>query len=76
VELVRVYRTLARLDKASNATLANYSTHSVTVQLEDRKLPTEQEIADAVRFAFDRDCTVDLDVNPGWRGFRARARTA
>ncbi len=63
VELVRVYRTLARLERASTATLANYSTHSVTVQLEEGQLPSEQEIGDAVNYAFERDCTVEIDGN-------------
>ncbi len=63
VELVRVYRTLARLEVAATANLANYSSHSVTVQLEERKVPPEEDIADAVTYAFERDCTVDIDGN-------------
>jgi hypothetical protein len=63
VELVRVYRTLARLDVAVTANLANYSSHSVTVQLEERKLPAEQEIASAIGYAFERECTIDIDGN-------------
>jgi hypothetical protein len=63
VELVRVYRTLARLEVAATANLANYSSHSVTVQLEERKVPSEQDINDAINYAFERDCTVDIDGN-------------
>lgn len=63
VELVRVYRTLARLDCAATANLANYSSHSVTVQMEERNLPAEQEIASAIQYAFERECTVDVTGN-------------
>lgn len=63
VELVRVYRMLARLDVAATANLANYSTHSVTVQLEERDLPPTGEITAAVSYAFERNCEVQLDGN-------------
>jgi hypothetical protein len=63
VELVRVYRTLARLQCAATANLANYSSHSVTVQLEERKVPDAAEIRDAVTYAFERDCEVEVDGN-------------
>jgi hypothetical protein len=77
VELVRVYRTLARLDVAASANLANYSSHSVTVQLEERKLPDLQEISGAVGYAFERECTVDIDGNrANVRLFGSRTRVA
>ncbi len=63
VELVRVYRTLARLECAATANLANYSSHSVTVQMEEHNLPSEEDIADAINYAFDRDCAIDVDGN-------------
>jgi hypothetical protein len=63
VELVRVYRTLARLECAATANLANYSSHSVTVQMEERNLPLEQDILDAVTYAFERECSIDIDGN-------------
>jgi hypothetical protein len=63
VELVRVYRTLARLEVAATANLANYSSHSVTVQLEERNVPAAQDINDAITYAFERECTVDIDGN-------------
>ena len=63
VELVRVYRTLARLEVAATANLANYSSHSVTVQMEERKLPSQEDITDAISYAFERVCTIDVDGN-------------
>jgi hypothetical protein len=63
VELVRVYRTLARLEVAATANLANYSSHSVTVQLEERAVPAEEQIVDAIVYAFERDCSIDVDGN-------------
>jgi hypothetical protein len=63
VELVRVYRTLSRLGCAATANLANYSSHSVTVQLEERRVPDASEIHDAVAYAFERECEVEVDGN-------------
>jgi hypothetical protein len=63
VELVRVYRTLARLERAATANLANYSSHSVTIQMEERELPAQEDISDAVAYAFERSCKVDVDGN-------------
>jgi hypothetical protein len=63
VELVRVYRTLARLERAATANLANYSSHSVTIQMEERDLPSHQDIGEAVAYAFERSCKVDVDGN-------------
>jgi hypothetical protein len=60
---VRVYRTLARLEVAATANLANYSSHSVTVQLEERAVPAEEQIVDAIVYAFERDCSIDVDGN-------------
>ncbi len=77
VELVRVYRTLARLEVAATANLANYSSHSVTVQLEERKVPPQEDIADAVTYAFERDCSVDIDGNrASIRLFGGKAKVA
>jgi hypothetical protein len=63
VELVRVYRTLARLERAATANLANYSSHSVTVQMEERDLPPTEDIEDAISYAFERGCQVEIDGN-------------
>lgn len=63
VDLVRVYRALARLECAATANLANYSPHSVTAQLEGRRVPDEAEVGEAIRYAFERHCSVSVDGN-------------
>jgi len=58
VELARVFDVLNRLD-CSQASLLNYTTHSVTVSLSPgATLPTSESIADAVEAAFGRACHV------------------
>jgi hypothetical protein len=62
VELVRVYDTLSRIGCAEQAALLNYSPHSVTVGLHTRLGPVPlDELADAVRASFGRECEVTTD---------------
>jgi hypothetical protein len=61
VELVRVYQALARLGRASEANLANYTPHSVTLILESGAPPSNAELAAAVEEAFGRACDVTID---------------
>jgi hypothetical protein len=59
VELARVYEALDRLDCAAQATLLNYTPHSVTVGLASREaVPPRDAIADVIREVFGRSCQV------------------
>lgn len=61
VELVRVYQALARLGRAGDASLTNYTPHSVTVVLESGNPPANTELGAAVQDAFGRACQVSVD---------------
>jgi hypothetical protein len=61
VELVRVYQALARLGRAGDASLTNYTPHSVTVVLESGNAPSNTDLGAAVQDAFGRACQVSVD---------------
>jgi hypothetical protein len=63
VELVRVYQALARLGRASDANLTNYTPHSVTVTLESGVVPSNADLGAAVEDAFGRPCQVAHDAS-------------
>jgi hypothetical protein len=56
VELVRVYRTLARLGCGSEASLVNYTPHGVTISIDPNSMPTDEEWSQAVEAIFERPC--------------------
>jgi hypothetical protein len=62
VELARVYEILNRLECASQATLLNYTTHSVSIGINSREnLPEAGKLGEAVKAVFGRPCQVSAD---------------
>ncbi len=65
VELVQVYATLDKISKSAQASLLNYTPHSVTVGLNAfSQAPSEGELESAAEAVFGRPCQV---VNDGTR---------
>jgi hypothetical protein len=61
VELVRVYETLSRVNRADQAVLLNYTPHSVTVGLGSEGLPAIEALKEAVSGVFGRGCQATSD---------------
>jgi hypothetical protein len=61
VELVKVYRTLARLGCGADANLINYTPHGVTISLDPRVMPADDDWGQAVEAVFDRPCELMRD---------------
>ncbi len=63
VELVRVYEALSSVGYAGQASLINYTPHTVKVGLAGNTMPDTEALAEAVEKAFGRLCEVAVDGN-------------
>jgi hypothetical protein len=62
VELARVYEILNRLDVAAQATLINYTTHSVSIGINTREgMPDANKLEEVVKTVFGRPCQVTTE---------------